>query len=172
MQGALCFEEMINFAHLISSDRMSLRSSLLFMVVPALMLSACKSTEESAEVQAGQMLDQARDLLVKQHYTAARDTILSLRRQHPTALETRRAAILTLDSIELMETRDSLMRFETRLNACRETFAQTLPRVNGQTNQTYYDLQRQIFDMEQQFDELCAKVKFYLRKIDIDAQEL
>ena len=118
------------------------------------------------------MLDQARDLLVKQHYTAARDTILSLRRQHPTALETRRAAILTLDSIELMETRDSLMRFETRLNACRETFAQTLPRVNGQTNQTYYDLQRQIFDMEQQFDELCAKVKFYLRKIDIDAQEL
>ena len=117
------------------------------------------------------MLDEARQLLADKHYAAARDTILSMRRQHPTALDVRRAAILTLDSVELMETRDSLQRYGDSLNAVREHFKTMLPRVNGQTNEDYYIEQRRVFDMEQHFDELCAKAKFYLRKIDIDANE-
>ena len=117
------------------------------------------------------MLDEARVLLANQNYAAARDTILSLRSQYPTALAARRAAILTLDSVELMETRDSVERYEESLNAARESFKTMLPRENGKTNEAYYDQQRTVYQMEQHFDELCAKVKFFLRKIDIDKEE-
>ena len=117
------------------------------------------------------MLDEARVLLANKNYDAARDTILSLRRQHPTALAARRAAILTLDSVELMETRDSVVCYEEALNAERESFKTMLPRENGKTNEAYYEQQRTVYQMEQHFDELCAKVKFFLRKIDIDKEE-
>ena len=130
----------------------------------------CKTAEDATEDSASTMLDEARQLLADKHYAAARDTILSLRRQHPTALDVRRAAILTLDSVELMETRDSLQRFEDSLNTIREHFKTMQPRLNGQTNEAYYIEQRRIYDMQNHFDELCAKAKFYIRKIDIDAQ--
>ena len=45
------------------------------------------------------------------------------------------------------------------------------PRLNGVTNDAYYAQQRLLRDMEFHYDELCAKVKFYLRKIDIDSQQ-
>lgn len=117
------------------------------------------------------MLGQARELLAQKQYDAARDTIYSLRRLYPSALNARRAAILTLDSIELMATRDSLIAYEQQLDEARELFKGMAPRENGQTNQAYYDQQRKVMAMEQHFDELCAKVKFFLRKIDIDSQK-
>jgi hypothetical protein len=143
----------------------------LFIVGMAVLGASCKTAEDMAEQQASVMLNEARDLLADGHFSAARDTILSLRRQHPTALQTRRAAIVTLDSVELMETRDSLLRYEASLEAAREGFKKMLPRVNGRTNEAYYQQQRRVFEMEQHFDELCAKVKFYVRKIDIDKLE-
>ncbi len=136
-----------------------------------LLLAGCKTSGEASEEAASFMLNEARDLLSQKLYVAARDTILSMRRQHPTAVQTRRAAIVTLDSIELMETRDSLLTYERLLNAARENFRQMLPRVNGRTNEEYYLQQRRVMRMEQHFDELCAKSKFYLRKIDIDLQQ-
>lgn len=159
------FAESPNFAP-------EMRLKTIFIVFgAALMTVSCKTTEEVSEDTAFAMLDEARVLMAKKHYAAARDTILSLRQLHPTALEARRAAILTLDSIELMETRDSIARFGDSLNAVREHFKTMLPRVNGRTNEAYYVEQRRIFDMQNHFDELCAKVKFYVRKIDIDANE-
>ena len=134
-------------------------------------LYSCKATEEVAEMSANKMLDEARALLEQKCYTAARDTILSLRQQHPTALNARRAAILTLDSIELLQTRDSVARYEKVLNEERARFAAMQPRVGGRTNEAYYAQQRLLFDMQQHFDELCAKAKFYVRKIDIDKSE-
>lgn len=144
---------------------------LIFAIGASFLCFSCKTAEDATEDNATAMLDEARQLLANKHYTAARDTILSLRRLHPTALEARRAAILTLDSVELMETRDSMARYEDSLNAVRERFKTMLPRVNGHTNEAYYIEQRRVFDMEQHFDELCAKAKFYIRKIDIDANE-
>jgi hypothetical protein len=44
------------------------------------------------------------------------------------------------------------------------------PRLNGKTNDAYYEQQRLVMAMDQRYDELCAKVKFFLRKIDIDKQ--
>ncbi len=143
---------------------------LLYVIGAALLTTGCKTTADIAEDAAASMLDEARQLLTDKHYAAARDTILSLRRQHPTAIEVRRAAILTLDSVELMETRDSLMRYEDSLNRVRDRFATMEPRLNGRTNDAYYAEQRRLFEMQQHFDELCAKAKFYIRKIDIDRE--
>jgi hypothetical protein len=161
-ESAERFTERSNFAPQMKALR------FLFIAGMAVLGSGCKTAEDVAEQQASLMLEEARALLADGHFSAARDTILSMRRQHPTALQTRRAAIVTLDSVELLETRDSLLLYETRLNAAREGFKQMQPRVNGKTNEAYYHQQRRVFEMEQHFDELCAKVKFYVRKIDID----
>ena len=140
-----------------------------FAVLLPLAMTSCKSAEEAADIVAAMQLDEARVLMSQKQYAAARDTIMSLRQQHPTALEVRRAAILTLDSVELMETRDSIERYEKRLHAEQKAFEMMKPRLNGQTNEAYYAQQRLLFDMRQHFDELCAKAKFYVRKLDIDA---
>lgn len=140
-----------------------------FAVLLPLAMTSCKSAEEAADIMAALQLDEARELMSQKQYAAARDTIMSLRQQHPTALEVRRAAILTLDSVELMETRDSIARYEKRLHAEQKAFEMMKPRLNGKTNEAYYTQQRLLFDMRQHFDELCAKAKFYVRKLDIDA---
>lgn len=136
-----------------------------------LSMTACKTTEDNAEAGANVMLGQARELLAQKCYDAARDTILTMRQRHPMALEARRMAILTLDSVELMQTRDSVALYEARLEAERAAFAQMQPRVNGGTNDAYYRQQRLLRAMEFHLDELCAKVKFYVRKIDIDTRQ-
>lgn len=142
-----------------------------FATLMSLALTSCKSAEEAADITAALQLDEARQLMEQKNYAAARDSIMSLRRQHPTALTVRRAAILTLDSVELMETRDSIARYEQRLHAEQKAFELMKPRLNGQTNEAYYAQQRLLFEMRTHFDELCAKAKFYVRKLDIDANE-
>lgn len=137
----------------------------------ALAATSCKTTEENHEYVAGLMLGEARQLLAEGRYAAARDTILAMRQQYPLALQTRTEAILTLDSVEMLEARDSLHRYEAQLTAAREAFSKMQPRINGATNEDYYTQQRLIDDMEFHFDELCAKVKFYARKIDIDSKQ-
>lgn len=134
-------------------------------------LVACQSKTDAAEDAAAVLLNDARALLASKQYEAARDSILLLRQKYPMALQSRRAAIVTLDSVELLQTRDSLTCYEVQLQAAKEGFRQMAPRVDGKTNEAYYAQQRRVMQMEQHFDELCAKVKFYLRKIDIDLRE-
>ncbi len=147
------------------------RHSYILIALAALMagMASCKSSEEASDIMAEQQLDEARQLMSRKQFAAARDTIMSLRQQHPTAINVRRAAILTLDSVELMETRDSIARYEQRLRAEQQAFEQMVPRINGRTNEVYYTQQRLLFEMRNHFDELCAKAKFYVRKLDIDA---
>ena len=73
------------------------------------MLSACASNEER---EAQQMLQQARSALRHRLYSEARDSILSLRKKHPTAINARKQGILLLDSIELQAAADSLTKAE------------------------------------------------------------
>ncbi len=76
------------------------------------------------------MLAQARQHLSQSEYAAAKDTILSLRRQYPTALAARRQAILLLDSIEMMAAADSLQHADSteweRLDVKRRFFERKL----------------------------------------------
>ncbi|MCR4921282.1 MAG: hypothetical protein K5945_06185 [Bacteroidaceae bacterium] len=74
-------------------------------------LSACDK-QSSVDKAAGRMLGDARFALRYQHYDEARDTIYSMRKRFPTALDARRQGILLLDSIELTAARDSLQHAE------------------------------------------------------------
>ena len=76
-----------------------------------LVLGACDK-QSSVDKAAGRMLGDARFALRYSHYDEARDTIFSMRKRYPTALEARRQGILLLDSIELTAARDSLQRAE------------------------------------------------------------
>ena len=78
----------------------------------ALCLLAACNRQSSIDKAAFRMLGDARFALRHGHYAEARDTILSLRRQYPTALEARKQGILLLDSIELIGARDSLQYAE------------------------------------------------------------
>lgn len=94
----------MNKLHL--SIKHTLATALTLLLV---MLSACASNEKR---EAQQMLQQARSALRHRLYSEARDSILSLRKKHPTAINARKQGILLLDSIELQAAADSLTKAE------------------------------------------------------------
>lgn len=59
------------------------------------------------------MLSEARAALQAKDYNAARDTIMSLRKRFPTAIEARKQGILLLDSVELFAAEDSLAQADS-----------------------------------------------------------
>lgn len=79
---------------------------LLFIFAIGLTFTACFSGNE-AEKKGAHSLMMARQHLAEKNYNAARDSILSLRQHNPTALQARAAAILLLDSIEMLAAKDS-----------------------------------------------------------------
>jgi len=94
----------------------------------AVLLAAC--TQQTPEERAAAMLRDARYAMHHHLWNEARDTILSLRRNCPTAIEARRQAILLLDSIEMNAAADSL-RIVTgeewkRLNMKKQFFERKL----------------------------------------------
>lgn len=102
------------------------RSTILFLL--ACLLVAC--SKETPEERAAAMLREARYALHHHLWCEARDTIFSLRRNCPTAIEARRQAILLLDSIEMNAAADSL-RIVTgedwkRLNVKKQFFERKL----------------------------------------------
>jgi len=78
----------------------------LFIIAIATLLVAC--SQKTPEERAAIMLKDARYALHHHLWSEARDTILSLRRNYPTAIEARKQAILLLDSIEMNAATDSL----------------------------------------------------------------
>lgn len=81
------------------------RSLILFTSV--MLMTACGG--DDAEKQGARLLQQSRAALAQKNYAAARDSILSLRRNYPTAIEARKQALLLLDSIEMLAAKDSLV---------------------------------------------------------------
>lgn len=78
----------------------------IFLISLAALLAGC--AEKTPEERAANMLREARYALHHHLWNEARDTIFSLRRNCPTAIEARRQAILLLDSIEMNAAADSL----------------------------------------------------------------
>lgn len=102
--------------------------SYLPLLLAGCLLAAC--SERTPEERAATMLKEARYALHHHLYDEARDTIFSLRRNCPTAIEARRQAILLLDSIEMNAAADSL-RLVTgeewkRLNVKKQFFERKL----------------------------------------------
>lgn len=73
----------------------------------ALLCAACTSSP-TPETSASRMLEKSRQHLLDGRYDAARDSILSMRTQYPTALQSRAQGILLLDSIEMLAAQDSM----------------------------------------------------------------
>lgn len=100
----------------------------LFPIIIAILAASC--TKEKPEEYAARMLRDARYALHHHLYNEARDTIFSLRRKCPTAIEARRQAILLLDSIEMNAATDSLKLVSgeewERLNVKRQFFERKL----------------------------------------------
>lgn len=100
----------------------------LFPIIIAILAASC--TKEKPEECAARMLRDARYALHHHLYNEARDTIFSLRRKCPTAIEARRQAILLLDSIEMNAATDSLKLVSgeewERLNVKRQFFERKL----------------------------------------------
>ena len=100
----------------------------IFLISLAALLAAC--AEKTPEESAANMLREARYALHHHLWNEARDTIFSLRRNCPTAIEARRQAILLLDSIEMLAATDSLKLVTgkewERLNVKKQFFERKL----------------------------------------------
>lgn len=64
--------------------------------------------KKSPDEEANMILLKSRQHLEEGQYDAARDSILSLRKRYPAAVQTRAKALLLLDSVEMAAARDSL----------------------------------------------------------------
>ena len=85
-----------------------MKKSIFFLLA----LSVACNHQPSDEEMGQRMLSEARNAYIEHDYAAARDTILSLRKRYPMALETRRQAILLMDSIELMDAQGDTLKVE------------------------------------------------------------
>ncbi len=82
--------------------------TLYTISILATVVAMASCTQASPEAEADKLLLKSRQHLTDGRYDAARDSILSLRRQYPTAIQTRAKALLLLDSVEMTAARDSL----------------------------------------------------------------
>lgn len=131
---------------------------IIYILFFAFMAMACNSHkgESSAEPSekrsmmeknGRKMLLDARQALEKGNYNAARKAIKDLRENFPLALNAREEAILLADSIELFEARQQLEEVDKFIIQERMEKKDSL---------------------QAEYDELCQKVKFYLRKLQYD----
>lgn len=141
---------------------------ILSLVLACLFTGACTSEKKDPNLDAAPMLESARKLMFEKKYQAATDTILAMRKQFPTALEVRRQGILVMDSIELLQAQDSLSILNDIFQV--ENFKlDSISQLNNRgKNSPYYDQKNKVFYLRQHMDEMNAKVKFFLRKIEED----
>lgn len=137
---------------------MKTKHLLLFLL---LALTACKKqNDETAhfsearaemEAQGCKSLSTARALLAEGNFTAARDTLLQMRENYPLALNAREEGILLMDSIDLGESQMLLSNIDKQLH------------TTGLPTAVHDSLQNN-------FEELHQKVKFYQRKLRHDKE--
>ena len=99
-----------------------------------LLLVGCKDArQEARDTQAAQgsvLLSEARSLCQTGRYDAARDTIQSLRRTCPLAIEARKQAILLMDSVEMLAAQDRLATLPERMDTALAGYAAEYERLS------------------------------------------
>lgn len=138
------------------------------MALFCLLAAACSSEKKDPNREAAPMLESARVLMNGKNYQAAKDSVLSLRKKYPTAFEARRQGILVMDSIELLQARDSLALLDSIFQRENRKLEEISRQNNRGQNSPYYDQKNKVFYLRQSMDEMGAKVKFFLRKIEED----
>ena len=147
-----------------------MRKTLYALLFPLAIL-ACTDKEGKTETEAEGMLEKARTLMIAGDYPAARDSILSMRKKYPTAFGARSAGIIVMDSIELLAAQDTLAIVDSTLQSEQEILKKLEAQKRRGHNVEYYRQRTDVFHLKQRFDEIEAKIKFYLRKIEIDIRE-
>lgn len=107
------------------------------------------------EREGARQLSQAREAFMRHQYDEARDSILSLRKNHPLAMDARRQAILLLDSVELFAARDS---FDALNQLAQQQYMECLDNPDAPLrldSATYVD----------EHERLDMKVQFFERKL-------
>lgn len=146
--------------------------NIITWVVVVLFATSCQQGKDNPEQAALPLLNAARTEMIKKNYQAARDSIIRLRQSFPTAFQSRMAALLLMDSIELSAAKDSLTILDALVQEERNKLETICNRQDALKQDEYYDQKNKVFYMEQHLDEVAAKVKFYIRKIDIDKNKI
>ena len=147
-----------------------MRKALYTLLLPVIACS-CTGQEDKEEEYAGRMIDAARTLMTEGNYVAAKDSILAMRETFPTAFKARATGIIVMDSIELLGAQDTLAIMYSTCMAEQEILKKLETEKRRGNNAEYYRQRTEVFHLKQRFDELGAKVKFYLRKIEVDMLE-
>lgn len=143
----------------------------LGILLTLIFLCSCTDKEKEAETKAAAMVGTARELMLEGSYAEAKDSILAMRHRYPTALAVRREGLVVLDSVELLAAEDSLSIISGILTE-EQAVLDSLDNVRSRGhNAEFYSQRTKVFHLRQQCDEADAKVKFYLRKIEVDKEE-
>lgn len=145
--------------------------NILYIVLSLAAACACNPKGSDAESEAGRMLGTARHLMKAQDYKAARDTVESMRKRFPTAFDARTEGIIVMDSIELLEAQDSLAIIDSMLQQEQKLLEQLQAGKNKKDQEERSRQKLKVFHIRQHLDEMGAKVKFFLRKIEIDKND-
>ncbi len=134
-----------------------------FLSLPlvALLVACSPSQREIDEREGARVLADARKECKAKHYDAARDSIMSLRKNHPLAMGARKQGILLLDSIELFAATDSLDDLNAR---AQRQYMECLDNPNAPLSldsATYVN----------EHERLEVKVQFFERKLKEDLQK-
>ncbi len=141
----------------------------LYYILLILLAVSCTSGEINQEQAANRLLQNARTLMREGQYENARDSVKAMRTRYPKAFTARTEGILVMDSIGLLEAQDSLMIVDSIYKAELQIFSDMQTRGMRKDNENYIRQHTKVFRLNQYLDEMDARVKFYLRKIDVDA---
>lgn len=145
--------------------------NILYIALSLAIVCACNRKEADVEEEAARMLGLARQLMNTRDYASAKDSVQSMRKRFPTAFNARTEGIIVMDSIELLEAQDSLAIIDSMLQQEQKLLEGLKAVRSGKNEEEYTQQNLKVFHMRQHLDEMGAKVKFFLRKIEIDKAE-
>jgi hypothetical protein len=146
--------------------------NILIAVATAITLTACTPSKNNDEETAGMAaLNRARHAMKEGNYLSAKERILNLRTLHPKALQARREAILTLDSVEMFLAVDSMQRAGERMYAEQRRLKEL--ESNYTEHYMEYRKQEKIFnEAHELFTDFDTKVRFFRKKLEVDKEKL
>ena len=141
-----------------------MKKELFSAALATILLASCNS-KPTPDQLALEMILSARTALSQHDYQSAKDSILSMREKYPTAIKARRQGILLLDSVELAKAREELAPIGPQVDEARTALKVLMEKPHYKKDPAYHEQNRAVFHLEQLYDSLATKVKFFERKL-------
>ena len=100
---------------------------IIFIFMSAFLLSACGGTNKHQEAE--DLLQQAQSLYEQGQYTAAKDCIISIRQNHPNAIDARKKALKLGWDIDLKVAQDELAITDSLLQLVQHDYERQQAKV-------------------------------------------